>query len=278
MGSNFYQINNQILKLDPYNDKDLDYIKFNSYLMRKENIQRVEGGLDRGLLKLSYTTIIEDTGMKRWKVQSLMKWFEDNKIIECIKKSSKKSNESIYAYTSVFYENIDEKNHTDFHTNYHTNNHTDFHTNLFSNFNGLKVVDHTNNHTDNHTNYHTKNHTSKKEKEKENIKRSGRSITATPFSPSLAYTEKAFKGKTKVKCKYKGATINATRFDALSHHYRKQDNEYIEINGFVYEISKSEAEKADRYKQNNSCIRVHDAFSTKKEIEFEEIIEQIQYF
>ena len=123
--------------------------------------------------------------------------------------------------------------------------------------------------------YDINSDTSKKEKEKENRKRA--SITGAT-SASLACTGKVFKGKTKVKCKYNGATITATRFDALSHHYRKQDNEYIEINGFVYEISKSEAEKADRYKQNNSCIRVHDAFSTKKEIEFEEIIEQIQYF
>ena len=69
--------------------------------------------------------------------------------------------------------------------------------------------------------------------------------------------------------------INATRFDALSHHYRKQENRYIEINGFVYEISRGEAEKADRHKSNNSSIRVHDAFSTKKETDLEEIIEQI---
>ena len=58
MANNFYQINNEILKLDPYNEKDLEKIQFNHYLCRKENLQRTRGELDRGLFKLSYTTII----------------------------------------------------------------------------------------------------------------------------------------------------------------------------------------------------------------------------
>lgn len=158
MGNNFYQMNNEILKLDPYKEKDFEKIQFNHYLCRKENLQRTKEELDRGLFKLSYTTMIADTGLKRWKVQELIKWFEDNKIIECIEKSDSKGKESIYAYTSVYYAESELKNHTDF----RTKNHTDFHTNLYSNSNGLDGIDHTDNHTNNHTDFHT----SKKEKEK----------------------------------------------------------------------------------------------------------------
>ena len=123
MANNFYQTNNEILKLDPYNEKDLEKIKFNHYLSRKENGQRVKGGLDRGLFKLSYTTIIEDTGLSRCKSQRLMKWFIDNGIIECIKKSEIKGKESVFAYTSVYYlEN--EKSNTDFNTDTNTNSNT----------------------------------------------------------------------------------------------------------------------------------------------------------
>ena len=160
MANNFYQSNNEILKFNPYGSKsDLEKIQFDHYIRRKENLQRTKGELNRGLFKLSYATIIADTGLKRWKVQELIKWFEDNKIIECIEKSDSKGKESIYAYTSVYYAENELKNHTDF----HTKNHTDNHTNLYSISNGLDSVDHTVNHTDNHTDFHT----SKKEKEKE---------------------------------------------------------------------------------------------------------------
>ena len=161
MGNNFYQMNNEVLKLDPYNKKDLEYIQFNNYICRKENLQRIKNELDRGLFKLSYTTIIEDTGLSRNKVQRIMKWFEDNGIIECIDKSSKKGKESIYAYTSVYYSEEEQKNSTDFNTN--------FNTNLSSNSNGLS-------HASN-TDFNTNNSTSKKENKKEKLK----SSTSTEF-------------------------------------------------------------------------------------------------
>ena len=161
MANNFYQINNEILKLDPYNEKDIEKIQFNHYLCRKENLQRVKGELDRGLFKLSYTTIIADTGLSRRKAQRFIQWFIDKGIIECIKKSQVKGEESIFAYTSVYYlEN--EKSDTNNDTDCDTNNDT----NLSSNSNALDRMSDTNSDTESDTN----SDTSKKEKEKENIK------------------------------------------------------------------------------------------------------------
>ena len=312
MEYNFYQINNKVLVLDPYNEKDIDYIRFNHYVMRKENLQRKKEELDRGVFKISYVTAINDLKIGRSKLQRIVKWFVDNGIIECIEKSKSRDKASVYAYTTVYYENVDgknstdnsinssmdsntdlfsnsnrfndmsntdnntdRKNNTDNSINYHTDYNTNNHTNLFSNSNRFDSVSNTDSNTDNSMDSGINNGTSKKEKEKENRKRAS---IAAATSSSLACTGKVFKGKTKVKCKYNGATITATRFDALSHHYRKQENIYTEKNGFIYEISRGEAKKADRYKSNNSSIRVHDAFSTKKETDFEEITEQIQYF
>ena len=153
MANNFYQTNNEILKLNPYNKSDLEKLQFNQYICRKENLQRVKNKTDRGLFKLSYTTMMTDTGLSRNKLQRLIKWFEEAGIIECIEKSNVKGKESMYAYTSVYYI---EKNST--------NCSTDFNTNLYSNFNGLDSVTNTNNNTNNST--------SKKEKEKEYIKNS----------------------------------------------------------------------------------------------------------
>ena len=153
MANNFYQINNEILKLDPYNDKDIEKIQFNHYLCRKENLQRTKGELDRGLFKLSYTTIIGDTGLSRRKVQRFIQWFIDKGIIECIKKSQVKGEESIFAYTSVYYLENEKSD---------TNCDTDCDTNLYSNFNAFDSMS--------DTDCDTNSDTSKKEKEKDNKK------------------------------------------------------------------------------------------------------------
>ena len=216
MGNNFYQMNNEILKLDPYKEKDFEKIQFNHYLCRKENLQRTKEELDRGLFKLSYTTMIADTGLKRWKVQELIKWFEDNKIIECIEKSDSKGKESIYAYTSVYYAESELKNHTDF----RTKNHTDFHTNLYSNSNGLDGIDHTDNHTNNHTDFHT----SKKEKEKENEKEKKNNIYSIS---SLAFTKIFDLWNSKDIVKHKNITDNMVKaYKNISGLYT--DNEIVE--------------------------------------------------
>ena len=262
MQYNFYQINNKVLLLNPCYEKDIDYIRFNHYVMRKENLQRKKEELDRGLFKFSYISAINDLKISRRKLQRIVKWFEDNRIIECIEKSKARDNASVYAYTAVYY---DSKSDTVCDTVCDSNSDI----NKPSNFNGFNSMSD----TVCDTVYDINSDTSKKEKEKENRKRA--SITGAT-ADAAAHTEKAFKGKTKVKCKYNGATVNATRFDALSHHYRNiKENEYKESDGFIYEISRREIERANR--NNNQNIRMHDDFSTKKEPEFEEITDSVIY-
>ncbi|MEE0249214.1 hypothetical protein [Peptacetobacter hiranonis] len=157
----FYKTNSEILKLDPITDKDL--IIFNHYISRKENFQRLSEELPKGLFRISYTSIIKDLGFSRWKAQNIMKYFESKNIIECIEKSTKKGIESLYAYTSVYYDETSENDNT----NCNTNNNTNDNTNLYSISNGLEGVDNTNCNTNNSTNHNT----SKKELLKRDIKK-----------------------------------------------------------------------------------------------------------
>ena len=145
----FYKTNAKILKLDTIKDQDL--ILFNHHIEKEENLQRLSGELQKGLFKFSYTTTMEKLKCSRWKLQKMMRYLEDNKIIECIEKSTKKGVPSIYAYTSVYYE-VD---NTNCNTDYNTNHNTNCNTNLSSVSNGLEYIDNTNYNTNIHTNNHT---------------------------------------------------------------------------------------------------------------------------
>lgn len=114
-GNNFYQTNNEILKLDilkPLSDevkKDLfknnitlDFY-FNHYISRKENLQRIKNECNRGLFYLSYSIIEIDFNISNKKARNLVKRFINNGVIECIEKGKAKGEKSLYAYTSVFY-------------------------------------------------------------------------------------------------------------------------------------------------------------------------------
>ena len=118
----FYKTNSEILKLDPITDQDL--IIFNHYISRKENFQRLSGELPKGVFKVSYMNIEKELRVSRRKARNLMKYFLDNKIIECVEKSNKKGVESLYAYTSVYYEKSE--------PNYEPNNEPNYEPNLSS--------------------------------------------------------------------------------------------------------------------------------------------------
>ena len=269
MANNFYQSNNEILKLDPYGSKgDLEKIQFDHYIRRKENLQRTKGELDRGLFKLSYTTIIADTGLKRWKVQELIKWFEDNKIIECIEKSDSKGKESIYAYTSVYYAENELKNHTD----NHTNNHTDNHTNLYSISNGLDGVD--------HTDFHTDFHTSKKEKEKEKRKN---------IYNSLHYESKDYVFSDMINAYTKNPYLIRVleKYIDMRNELCKKDSKQLTERSFkivlsdLSRYSKNDDDKLKRiYKtienKSKSIINLYnDPFTKDEEIDFNKFIENM---
>ena len=265
MANNFYQSNNEILKLDPYGSKgDLEKIQFDHYIRRKENLQRTKGELDRGLFKLSYTTIIADTGLKRWKVQELIKWFEDNKIIECIEKSDSKGKESTYAYTSVYYSESELKNHTDFHTKNHTN--------LYSISNGLDGVDHTDNHTDFHT--------SKKEKEKEKRKN---------IYNSLHYESKDYVFSDMINAYTKNPYLIRVleKYIDMRNELCKKDSKQLTERSFkivlsdLSRYSKNDDDKLKRiYKtienKSKSIINLYnDPFTKDEEIDFNKFIENM---
>ena len=225
MANNFYQINNEILKLNSYDKKDLELIQFNHYLCRKENLQRNKGELARGLFKLSYKTIEADTGLNRRQARKCMKWFEENNIIRVIKKSRIKGDSSVYAYTSVY----DEKSVPNFVPNSVPN--------LSSNFNGFDSMS--------VPNSVPNSVPSKKEKEKENIKRSTSNII------SLAHAKTRYTEKVAAIVRYRGIEVKATRFNGNPPRF---DNKYIEHNGYVYEINKNIVQEVENHWANTQFI------------------------
>ena len=95
----FYKTNAKILKLDTIKDQDL--ILFNHHIEKEENLQRLSGELQKGLFKFSYPKAEIDLGFSRWKLQKIVKYFEENKIIECIEKSTKQISLNICVYLSL---------------------------------------------------------------------------------------------------------------------------------------------------------------------------------
>lgn len=144
---NFYKTNSEILKLDPFNKKDQLYIMFNHWIERKENLNRING--EKGTLEIAINVVEKEFEISRNKTQRMIKWFEEKGIIECLTKSKTKGKPSIYAYTSVFYE---EENSQKSNTNRNTNDSTNDNTNNPSNCNDLADIDNTNDNTNSNTN------------------------------------------------------------------------------------------------------------------------------
>ena len=238
MANNFYQTSNKILKLNSYNKRDLELIQFNHYISRKENLQRSTGELARGLFKLSYSTIETDTGLSRNKIQRIIKWFEDNKIIECIHKSKARNKESIYAYTSVYYE----KNSTVFNTV--------FNTNLSSNYNGLSLVS--------NTVFNTNNSTSKKEKEKENIK----SIKEKEYKKELHYKSEGYEYSDMINSYTKNPYMVRAleKYIDMRNRLSKKDNKEFTQRGFKMALSQLYIGK---YNDNDRIKRIYKTISQK---------------
>lgn len=161
----FYKTNAKILKLDTIKDRDL--ILFNHHIEKEENLQRLSGELQKGLFKFSYPKAENDLEFSRWKLQKIMKYFEDNKIIECIEKSTKKGVPSIYAYTSVYY-GVDNNNYNN-----------NYNNNLSSISNGLECVD--------NNNYNNDYNKLKKELLKRDIKNNNMSDSKESDAPPGAF-------------------------------------------------------------------------------------------
>lgn len=106
--SSFYKLNNEVLK---FSIDDIDELRFNQWIIRKENLQRLnkEDALEKGLFRMTVRTIKEDLGVTHWRAYSLIEKFKKLGIIKCIETSETKKEASVYAYTSVY---IDGANQT----------------------------------------------------------------------------------------------------------------------------------------------------------------------
>lgn len=144
---NFYKTNSEILKLDPFKERDLLYIMFNHWIERKENLNRINGR--KGTLEIAINVVEKEFEISRNKTQRMIKWFEEKGIIKCLKKSTVKGKPSVYAYASVYY---DEENSKKSNTNRNTNDSTNNNTEKYSNCKSLSDTNNTNDNTNDNTN------------------------------------------------------------------------------------------------------------------------------
>ena len=211
----FYKTNAKILKLDTIKDQDL--ILFNHHIEKEENLQRLSGELQKGLFKFSYPKAEIDLGFSRWKLQKIVKYFEENKIIECIEKSTKKGVPSIYAYTSVYY-GVDNNNYNNDYNNDYNNN---CNNNLSSISNGLEGVDN-NNYNNNYNNDFNNDYNKlKKELLKRDIKNNNMSDSKESDEPPGAF---------------KGDNNNSNKTTKSSK--TKRATKVFEENSIEYQLSK----------------------------------------
>ena len=137
----YYKLNNTILKLDV--NKDVDLIRFNHYVMQKENYQRLKGELTKGYFYISARTVANDLKLSLSKAQRIIKKFVDLGIIVAKKLSKTNKQASIYFYSSI--------NETDFETDFET----DCKVRKVSNFNTLRGSKVTNMNIENETDFGT---------------------------------------------------------------------------------------------------------------------------
>lgn len=147
-GQSFYPSNNRILKFDV--NKDVDEIRFNHYIMQKENLQRMKYDLPRGQFYMSVRNVNKDLTIAFSKAQRLIKKFIKLGIITNVYTPPKGcKNPSIWQYNSA--QKIDTDGDTDSDTVSDTEKH--------SNINGLTNA----NDTVSDTHNDTVSDTSKKE-------------------------------------------------------------------------------------------------------------------
>lgn len=165
MSEGFYMMNNNLLKLDEV--KEILELQVSLYIMKKENIQRCNGDLEKGLFKLSYSELENKFKVSRYKLQTVIKKLTELEIIRPIKLAKSRGDSSIYAYETVF--NFNKKSNTVLNT--------DSSMDKSSDCNGLS--DSAN------TDSNTVSNMYKKEKKKENIK-----INKYSFNKAIcAYTQ-----------------------------------------------------------------------------------------
>ncbi|UUC41877.1 conserved phage C-terminal domain-containing protein [Clostridioides difficile] len=96
MSNSFYQLNSAVLY---FNEKrDVNRIRFNHYVMRKENIQRLKGTLPRGQFMMTVRKAASDLDVSTSTISRLVNEFMDLGILRLISRGVKGNCCSVYSY------------------------------------------------------------------------------------------------------------------------------------------------------------------------------------
>lgn len=96
----YYKLDNKILTFDVISDIDL--IRFNHYIMKKENLQRVQSNeLKNGSFYMTVRTVADDLKISNAKAQKIIKQFLEYGIIKAEKLSKSNNQASIYSYSVI---------------------------------------------------------------------------------------------------------------------------------------------------------------------------------
>lgn len=108
-GQSFYPSNNRILKFDV--NKDVDEIRFNHYIMQKENLQRMKYDLPRGQFYMSINLVSKDLNITFGRARGLIRKFAVTGIITNVYTPPKGcKSPSIWQYNSAQKINNDDSN------------------------------------------------------------------------------------------------------------------------------------------------------------------------
>lgn len=98
MNNGFYKLNSVVLGFDIVSD--INKIRFNHYIMRKENIQRLQGTLPRGQFYMTLRRTATDLQLSISTISRLVREFSDLGVIRLVSKGVKGKMHSIYSYIS----------------------------------------------------------------------------------------------------------------------------------------------------------------------------------
>lgn len=98
MNNGFYKLNSVVLGFDIASD--INKIRFNHYIMRKENIQRLQATLPRGQFYMTVRRTATDLQLSISTISRLVREFSDLGVIRLVSKGAKGKMNSIYSYIS----------------------------------------------------------------------------------------------------------------------------------------------------------------------------------
>ncbi len=231
----FYQQNLEVLKFHVL--KDIDKIKFNHYIMQKENLQRLKGDLPRGYFYMMVNIASQDLEINRNKLIRIIGEFERLNILKVVEKPPKGSKgTSTWLYLSA--KNVEKSEHEVEHDNEHEVEHE-----KANNTNALgKISKHEVEHDNEHEVEHTK---------KELLKRVSKKKDIYMHIPDVE----------KVK-------LTQEQYDKLVADYGKDyiDNKILDLDNYIVNG------KGSRYKDHNKVLRSwirNDKKQNKKEEEYD---------